>query len=179
MNKFKTRKLKIVELGNPYIRAVSKPVTNISDKKFQKFIDNLIKTCEKNNGVGIAAPQVSVGKRVFIVWSHKNKRYKKIPKMKPLAVINPKIISMSSQMKKDWEGCLSIPGLRGRVNRPVSIVAEFFGRDGRKVRQKFSGFVARIFLHEFDHLNGVVFIDRADPKDIVTEKEFKRIMKIK
>jgi len=137
--------LKIVELGNPYIRAVSKPVSNIADKKFQKFIDDLIKTCDVNDGVGVAAPQVAKGKRVFIVWARPNKRYKKAPEMKPLVVINPKIISLSSKMNKDWEGCLSIPGLRGKINRPDSLIADFFGRDGKKLRQKFSGFVAISF----------------------------------
>ena len=173
-----SKSLKIAELGSPYIRSVSRPISNIKDKKFQKFIDNLIKTCDVNNGVGIAAPQVAVGKRVFIVWSRPNKRYTKAPEMQPLAVINPKIIFTSSKMKKEWEGCLSIPGIRGNVKRPISIVAEFFTRDGKKITQKFSGFLARIFQHEFDHLNGIVFIDRTDPKDIVTEKEFKRIIKL-
>lgn len=175
-----TNVLKIKELGDPTIRKVAKAVSTaeIRNKKFHKFVADLISTCKAKDGVGIAAPQVGESKRVFIVWSRPGKRYRKnVPKMEPLVIINPKIISKSKKMLKDWEGCLSIPGIRGLVARNVSVEIEFLTSDGRKISSKFSGFPARIFQHEFDHLNGVVFIDRANPKDIVTEKEYKKRIK--
>lgn len=178
--------LKIRELGDPLIRTKAKEVkvAEIKSKKFQNFLQCLIQTCDKENGVGIAAPQVGVSKRVFIVWSRPNKkikqRYPKAPKMDPLVIINPKIVSRSKKLEKDWEGCLSVPGLRAKVPRHVSVETEFLDTNGRKISKKFSGttgsFVARIFQHEFDHLNGIVFLDRVDSKDIVTEKEFKKII---
>lgn len=170
--------LKIRELGDPIIRKVAKVVSmaEIRNKKFHKFVENLIFTCKVKNGVGIAAPQIGEGKRVFVIWSHPSKRYKKAPKMEPLVIINPKIVSKSKKIIKDWEGCLSIPGIRGVVSRHASLDAEFIDITGRKILKKFSGFPARIFQHEFDHLNGVVFIDRVNLKDIVTEKEYKKII---
>ena len=184
-NKMKGKILKIRELGDPIIRKVAKDVSlvQIKSKKFQKFTKDLIATCSAKDGVGIAAPQVDdkmwQSKRVFIVWSRPGKRYKKVPEMEPLVIINPKIISSSKKILKDWEGCLSIPGIRGLVPRYASVEVEFLDIFGEKVFAKFSGFLARIFQHEFDHLNGVVFIDRADLKNIMTESEFNKKMKIK
>lgn len=171
--------LKVVELGNPLLRAKAKTVSasEIKTKKFQNFCDNLIATCESNKGVGIASPQVGVSKKVFIVWSKPGKRYKTAPKMSPLVVINPTIKPLNKKQKKDWEGCLSIPGIRALVPRYTNIEVEYTTRDGKKVCEMYHDFVARIFQHENDHLDGKVFLDIVSSKDIVTEAEFKKIIK--
>src|SRR3989344_632295 len=168
--------MKIIELGNPILRKKAKLVskTEINSSKFQIFVKNLIKTCGEKNGVGIAAPQVGISKKVFIVWSRPNKRYKKAPVFGPEVVINPKIISSSKQKVKGWEGCLSVPGIRGLVPSAKLVRVEYLNNKGKKVKTSFSNFIARIFQHEFDHLYGIVFLDRTDPKDLVTEAEYKK-----
>lgn len=176
-----TKILKVIELGNPILRSKAKVVvlSEIKSKSFQNFCDNLIATCEAHFGVGIAAPQVGVSQRVFVVWSKSSKRYKTAPKMKPLVVINPKLRFLNKKQEKSWEGCLSIPGIRGLVTRYKDIEVTYTTRIGENKTEVYKDFVARIFQHEFDHINGVVFLDRANPKDLVTEVEYKKIIKRK
>lgn len=172
-----SKKLKIVELGGKILRTRAKVVSGkaLKTKEFQNFIDDLIKTCDLSSGVGIAAPQVNEGLRVFILWSRTTKKRKNIPKLGPIAIINPKIVSASKKIVKAWEGCLSIPGIRGLVPRHKSIDVEFVTREGEKLGLTLEDFPARIFQHEYDHLNGIVFLDRTDPKDLTTEKEYQKI----
>jgi peptide deformylase len=175
------KKLKIVELGDKILRTKAKVVSSveIKSRKFQELVDNLIKTCDLNEGVGVAAPQVGEGKRMFVLWSRTTKKRKgsrqKVPNLGPIAIINPKIVSTSKKIVKAWEGCLSIPGIRGLVPRHKSVDVEFITREGEKLSLTLEDFPARIFQHEFDHLNGIVFLDRTDPKDLVTEKEYQKI----
>lgn len=171
--------LNIIELGNKILRTKAKVVSasEIKTKEFQNFCNNLIATCDAKKGVGIAAPQVGVLHRVFIVWSKPSKRYKKAPKMEPLVVINPILKFLGTKKEKSFEGCLSIPGIRGLVSRYKKIEVSYITRDGENRKERYKDFVARIFQHEFDHLNGVVFLDRVDPKDLVTEKEYQKIIK--
>src|SRR3989344_4187690 len=109
--------LQIDQLGHPVLRQKARSVENIKSKKIQQLIDDLISTVMDVDGVGIAAPQVYQSLRIFIIASHPNPRYPHAPKMKPTAIINPKILDMSKGKAKDWEGCLSIPGLRGLIPR--------------------------------------------------------------
>lgn len=170
--------LQIAELGNPVIRKQAREVHNIADTELQQLIDDLVTTVEDVDGVGIAAPQVYNSIRVFILASHPNPRYPKAPKMKPTAIINPSIITKSKKIQKDWEGCLSIPGIRGLIPRHSSITVEYTSREGKKVIKTFKDFVARIFQHEYDHLEGIVFLDRVEtPKDLITEKEYQKLIK--
>ncbi len=171
--------LKLTELGDGILRtkATVVSITKLKSKKFQNFLQDLIKTCDAKSGVGIAAPQVGVGERVFILWSRPNKRYKDVPKLGPIAIINPKIISKSKKIVKSYEGCLSIPGIRGLVPRHQSVDVSFTTREGEKIKITMENFIARIFQHEYDHLNGIVFLDRTDPRDLVTDREYKKILK--
>lgn len=171
--------LQVAELGDPHLRMKASPVTNIETLEIQSLIKNLIATCEEVDGVGIAAPQVYQSLQLCIIASKPSPRYPKAPFLKPFAVINPKIVSKSKTMKKDWEGCLSIPGIRGLVPRHTWIVAEYTTADGKKKKQKFTDFVARVFQHEYDHLQGVMFLDRAKSTELVTNKECQKIMKKK
>ena len=167
--------LQIAQLGNKVLRARSKPVSKTGSDK--GLMEDLMVTLKEVNGVGIAAPQVYESKRIFIIHSYPNPRYPKAPKFGPIAVINPEIISNSEAVVEDWEGCLSIPGIRALVPRYKEITVEYQTREGKKERKKFKDFLARIFQHELDHLNGLVYLDRIkSTKDIVTEKEFLRII---
>lgn len=173
----KTKILQVAYLGNGVIRQKCKPVKDISDPNIQELIDDLIATCSYSQGVGIAAPQVYEPLRIFIVHSYPNPRYPNAPLMEPTEMINPKLVRKSKTMKTDWEGCLSIPGIRALVPRHTSIDVEYFDRNGVLQKKKYKDFVARIFQHELDHLNGIVFLDRAKSKDMITEKEYLLLMK--
>jgi peptide deformylase len=167
--------LQISQLGNPVLRRRSQFVENIKADRIQDLIDNLISTVQQANGVGIAAPQVAMGDRIFVVASRPNLRYPQAPKMEPTAMINPRIIASSTETAKDWEGCLSIPGIRGLVPRSRSIEIEYTSRDGKLHRQELRDFVARIFQHEHDHLDGIVFLDRVEStQELMTEDEYQR-----
>ncbi|MBD2186395.1 peptide deformylase [Planktothrix sp. FACHB-1355] len=167
--------LQVSQLGNPVIRQQSQPIADVRDRRIQELIDNLVETVIKENGVGIAAPQVGELDRLFIVASRPNLRYPNAPKMEPTAMINPHIIAHSSEVVKDWEGCLCIPGIRGLVPRYQAIEIEYTDRDGKLHRQELTDFVARIFQHEYDHLDGIVFLDRVESTlDLMTEQEYQQ-----
>lgn len=169
--------LEIAQLGQPVLRERASEVENPGDRKIQDFIDDLIATGIDSSGVGIAAPQVFESLRIFIISSRPNVRYPKAPEMGPTALINPEIISFSEEKEKDWEGCLSIPGIRGLVPRHKSIRVKYLTKDGKEVEGEFTGFIARIFQHELDHLDGIVFLDRIDSsKDLITEKEYQKLI---
>ncbi len=167
----------IAQLGHPVLRQTAEPITNIADQSVQSLIDDMLATVADANGVGIAAPQVYVPLRIFIIASRPNARYPDAPEMEPFAVINPELIRSSEDTAKDWEGCLSIPGIRGLVPRSRLIRVRYLTRTGLVREEEFVDFVARIFQHELDHLNGTVFLDRMESnRDIVTEKEYIRMM---
>lgn len=169
--------LEIAELGQHVLREKASDIDNVEEPAVQEFIDNLIETAIDSNGVGIAAPQVFEPYRIFIINSRPNPRYPEAPEMGPVAVINPEIISRSDEKEKDWEGCLSIPGIRGLVPRHKQIRTRYMTREGKIEEREFTDFVARIFQHEFDHLNGTVFLDRMESsREIITEKEYQRLM---
>jgi peptide deformylase len=169
--------LQIAQLGHSILRKKTDPVKNVKDIYIQNLIDDLIATVVEVNGVGIAAPQVYEPYQIFIIASHPNLRYPDAPKMEPTAIINPKINSHSEDLIKDWEGCLSIPGIRGLVPRYESISVEYTTRNGEREERELTDFIARIFQHEYDHLNGIVFLDRLENnKDIITEKEYQKLI---
>lgn len=168
---------KIAQLGNPILRSRARLVRNITDSSISQLIDSLIATAIASQGVGIAAPQISQSYRIFIVASHPNERYPYAPQMPPTAMINPKILSHGDEKVKDWEGCLSIPGIRGLVPRYKQIEVEYTTQDGKVERKILTDFIARIFQHELDHLDGKVFLDRVETtRDLYTEAEYQRLV---
>ena len=168
--------LDVIELGNPILRQKAQFVQDVQSDRIQTLVENLLVTVKEANGVGIAAPQVAQSDRLFIVASRPNLRYPTAPTMEPTAMLNPQILSHSDETVKGWEGCLSIPGIRGEVPRYQAIEVEYTGRDGKLYKQELTDFVARIFQHELDHLDGIVFIDRVEStQDIITEREYQRL----
>jgi peptide deformylase len=168
--------LQISEIGSPVLRQRSDTIVNIADPQIDDLIVNLIATADAANGVGIAAPQVASSVRLFIVASRPSPRYPHAPTMAPTAMINPQIVDRSGELVSGWEGCLSVPGLRGLVLRDRAIEVEYLTKHGELVRQELTGFVARIFQHELDHLDGILFPDRVStPTDLITETEYLKI----
>ena len=166
------RVLEIAQLGHPVLRQIAEPVAEIDDA-VRQLIDDLFATSENANGAGIAAPQVYVSSRVFILSIRPTARYPNAPDVEPMAVINPEVLWASEEKEKDWEGCLSVPGIRGKVPRPREIAVRFMTGDGKTVERSFSGFAARVFLHENDHLDGLTWLDHVENnQDIVSEKEY-------
>ncbi|MDX2231212.1 MAG: peptide deformylase [Leptolyngbyaceae cyanobacterium bins.349] len=166
---------KIIELGHPTLRQVAEPIADVKSDRIQTLCDRLLVMVREANGVGIAAPQVGESVRLFIVASRPNLRYPNAPTMAPMALINPRLVAHSQDTAKGWEGCLSVPGLRGLVPRYQAIEVEYTGRDGKLYQQTLTDFVARIFQHELDHLDGTVFLDRVETtRDLMTEQEFQR-----
>ncbi len=168
--------LPVACVGNEHLRQIAQPVETITPR-IEKLIQSLIATAESANGVGIAAPQLCQDDRVFIVASRPTPRYPQAPLMTPKAMINPEIIASSPKMSKDWEGCLSVPGRRGLVPRHQWVQVEYLNTKGTIERTILHDFVARIFQHELDHLDGIIFLDRIESsQDLYTEEEYQQII---
>lgn len=165
----------IAQLGQPVLREVGQRIADPLDAAVQALIDDMLVTVADANGVGIAAPQVFESLSLFVISSHPNPRYPHAPKMEPTAFINPEILWVSDDTQKEWEGCLSIPGLRGLVPRHRKIGVRYLTRTGEAREDEYSDFLARVFQHEFDHIQGIMFIDRLESTlDLITEKEYIR-----
>ena len=167
----------IAQLGEPVLRNPARSIDNILDPDVSRLIQELIDTAIANQGVGIAAPQISRPYRIFIVASHKCDRYPHAPTMAPTPMINPRILSHGNDMVKDWEGCLSVPNVRGLVPRYDRLEVEYTTKHGKTKQEILTGFIARIFQHELDHLDGIVFTDRiTNPDDLYSEAEYRQFM---
>lgn len=169
-----TQDFQILELGQPDLRRVANKVTDIDQPELQQQIDALIEFVQQRGGMGIAATQVGLNQRFFIMSSHPNERYPYAPDMPPTCVINPEIIWHSPVMEKDWEGCLSVPGLRALVPRYKQIQVRYQLRDGTLIETLYEDFMARLFQHELDHLDGKVFVDRVESTmEMMTESSWR------
>jgi peptide deformylase len=167
----------IAQLGQPVLREVAGKIADPADPALQALIDDMLVTVADANGVGIAAPQVFEPLSLFIVASRPNVRYPFAPEMEPTAMINPELLWVSDEMEKGWEGCLSIPGLRGPVPRHRRIGVRYLTRAGELREEEYADFLARVFQHEFDHLQGIVFVDRVEStRELVSEKEYLRLV---
>ncbi|WP_047042179.1 peptide deformylase [Vibrio mexicanus] len=168
-----TTKPDIAQLGHPVLRQKANEVVDILSEECQVLINEMITTVEQANGVGIAAPQIYQSLRIFIMSSKPNARYPDAPDMPVTAVINPEIVEASSEVEKGWEGCLSVPSMRGFVPRHKTIRVRYFDQQGHLQEAVFTDFLARVFQHELDHLDGITFVDRLETtKDLISESEW-------
>jgi peptide deformylase len=152
-------------------------VASPTDPAVRTLGEDLLETLRDADGVGLAAPQVYVGLSLFLIAPRPNPRYPDAPSVAPEVVINPEVLDRSPELEKGWEGCLSIPGIRGEVPRHSWIDVAYLTIDGSRVERRFEGFEARIFQHEHDHLLGLVFLDRLEsPRDIISDKEYRRMI---
>lgn len=163
----------IAQLGAPVLRQMACPVDDFAAPKFQQLIAEMQEAMLASNGVGIAAPQLGHSWQIIIVASRPTSRYPNAPEMAPLVMINPGFSIIDSQTDKDYEGCLSVPGIRALVPRYREIAVEYLNLAGEVCQLSLQGFPARVFQHEYDHLLGKVFLDRVeDSLDIIAESEF-------
>ena len=154
---------KIIYLDNPVLRQRARKVAAF-DVALKKLVDDMLETMREAPGVGLAAPQVAVGQRVIVVGVPPADPDEEDPSPdagKTWAVINPEIVKASEEKAVGAEACLSIPGYAGDVERHQAVVIKGFNVRGKPIRIKAEDFTARVFQHEIDHLNGVLFIDRA------------------
>ena len=166
-----------VQLGAKILREHAIAVDDIHAADIRQTIDRMEKIMIETQGVGIAAPQVNVSKRIIIVASHPTRRYPYAPFMASTAMLNPAFQALSDVKEKSWEGCLSIPSIRALVPRYQSIVAQYTDLQGVFRELELNGFVARIFQHECDHLDGKVYLDRVeDNADIISEHEYYKLI---
>lgn len=170
--------LNIARLGHPILRQRALPVAadELGSASIQRLIDDMIETMRDSDGVGLAAPQVHVLKRVVLVEvKSPHPRYPGQLGVPLTAIINPEIIEHSAEQEEDWEGCLSIPDLRGRVPRWKSLHVTGLDRAGKEISLEASQFFARVIQHEADHLDGVVFPDRMlDLSTLTHLREFQK-----
>ncbi len=159
--------LKIANLGNPVLRIPAEPVKNIQSPEIQRLIDDMIETMREYRGVGLAAPQVHRPVQLAIIEALESERPAH-GTANPTVLINPRIVPATDRMEEDWEGCLSIPNLRGKVPRFVEIEVQASDRRGKQVSLKAVDFFARVIQHEHDHLLGTVFLDRMKSLETLT-----------
>jgi peptide deformylase len=146
----------IVTIPDEVLRRKAHKVTNF-DKDLSTLIDDMFETMRQAPGVGLAAPQIDISQRVIVVEYAEEED----EKPKSFAIINPEIIKTSAETEMGIEGCLSIPNLVGEVERFSAVAVKGFNKQGKPVKIKSNGWLARIFQHEIDHLEGILFTDRA------------------
>ena len=161
----------VVELGDPCLRTPATPVLDPCSPDTLRIIQQMVVALKGHRGIGIAAPQIGISKQLFIVAPHQSIAHPYTSLTTGLVVINPSISILTDDVTYEWEGCLSIPGLRGYIPRQCHIMIEYHTIHGDRVSDTYDGFTARIFLHEYDHLFGTVFLDRVEDikKHLITD----------
>ncbi len=149
-------------MGHPKLLRVAEPIMEFNTKKLNDLVQDMFDTMAHLNGAGLAAPQIGVNKRLVIFGVDANPRYPDAEAVPTTVLINPTISILSDKKEEDWEGCLSLPGLRGLVTRPSEIRYEGYDQYGKKIEREVKGFHARVVQHEVDHLDGVLYPMRMD-----------------
>lgn len=174
---------KIASLGEPVLRRPTEnvPLDQIGSPRVQGLIDDMIETMRDADGAGIAAPQVYDSSRVCVIEVKNNPRYPDFPGIPLLVLVNPVLTALAGNgaLRKEesitmYEGCLSVPGIRGRVQRPRRVRVQALSRTGEALDFVWEGIPAAVVQHECDHLDGVLFVDRADPKTLTFLREYER-----
>ncbi len=169
--------VRIAQLGDSVLRLQAKSIEDVDSGAIVTIIEEMLDILIESNGVGLAAPQISESVCIVIIASRPSQRYPNAPEMEPVVMLNPRFEVLSQTMKKDWEGCLSIPGIRALVPRFEKIKITYLDRQGEQQEWIVDDFIARIFQHEYDHLKGLVYLDRVENnRDIISESEFQKLM---
>ncbi|NUP07831.1 MAG: peptide deformylase [Polyangiaceae bacterium] len=172
--------LKIAQIGHPVLRERSREITpeELASERIQRFIDDLVETMRDANGAGLAAPQVYEPVRICAIEVKDNPRYPYKPNIPLTILVNPVIKPISEETFENYEGCLSVPNLRGVVRRFADIEVTYWDRTGETQTRVVHGLTAGTFQHECDHLDGKVFLDRVeDTSTLSTWAEFDRFHK--
>jgi peptide deformylase len=154
--------LKVARLGHPVLRQQGRPVPvdQIRSPQIQRLIDDMVETMREYDGAGLAAPQVHTSLRVAVIEVLANPRYPDAPRIPLTVLVNPVVTPLTEAMEDGWEGCLSVPDMRGMVPRFTAVRLEYVDRDGQRVETVAKDFFARVVQHETDHLDGIVYVDR-------------------
>ena len=152
----------VVKMGNQQLATPSEPILDLSASRIEllELIDDMTDTMRNEGGVGLAAPQIGCNKRVIIFGFEQNQRYPNEQGVPFTVLINPVITALSSEMNDAWEGCLSVPGLRGLVPRHTHIEYKGYDVTGQLITRVVDGFHARVVQHEYDHLDGILYPER-------------------
>ncbi len=167
-------------MGHPVLREVARPLEpdEISDESVRRLVADMVETLHDYSGVGLAAPQIGESVRLAIIEiAGGPTRYGDVESMPLTVFINPTIEVVDPETGGYWEGCLSVPGLRGYVERPQHVKVRYTSDRGEAKELELQGFFATVFQHEFDHLDGKLFLDRiADTRLLAFEREFERYL---
>jgi peptide deformylase len=152
--------LKIARLGHPILQEIASPVDDYKDPEIKKIISDMIETLEDAGGIGLAAPQVHVSKRIVIFFVPESRLEDERDQVELTTMINPEIKPLNDKINRDWEACLSIPNLMGAVERYSHIKYSWFDINGKYFEREASGYHARVVQHECDHLDGKLYPSR-------------------
>jgi peptide deformylase len=160
--------LKVARLGHPVLRQVARPLDaeTIRSAEIQRVIDDMVETMREYDGAGLAANQVHTLHQIAVIEVQSNPRYPDAPSIPLMVLINPVVTPLTDEMEDGWEGCLSVPDMRGVVPRYTAVRLQCHDRDGRAVDLVAKDFFARVIQHETDHLSGIVYLDRM--RDLAT-----------
>jgi peptide deformylase len=167
---------KIIRMGHPVLRKEGKkvPIKNIKSPEIVSLIKDMHETMKSSDGIGLAAPQIGESLQLAIIEIPEDSpRYPGTKKSDLLIIFNPKVTILDKKNQGYWEGCLSLPGLRGYVERPRKIRVDFLNENGEEVSLKLEGFLSTVFQHEIDHIFGKLYVDRMkDPKKFSFTEEY-------
>lgn len=152
----------ILRIGDPRLRQVSAPVEAFDTPELHALIEDMFDTMAAADGAGLAAPQIGVLKRIMIFGIESSSRYRDVEIVPTTVLINPEFDVIDDTRQGFWEGCLSVPGMRGYVERPASIRYRGYDQFGEPVERAADGFHAIVFQHEYDHLDGILYPDRLE-----------------
>lgn len=166
----------VIRMGHPNLRVPAEdyPVDQIGSGEFNVLIEDMHETLHAYGGIGLAAPQIDVGYRIAVIEIENTQtRYGEIEQTQFDVYINPVITPIADETAGYWEGCLSVPGMMGYVERPQHIRVDYTDRNGEPASKEAHGFLATVFQHEFDHLDGILYVDRIEDKSMFAfEEEF-------
>ena len=170
--------LKIAKIGHPVLLKKSEPVKKIQKEELKRLIIDMTHTLLDANGIGLAAPQIYINKRIILFRSQSiNGEKTKKKKIEITPLINPSYINSSDEFEDDWEGCLSIPGMLGKVRRFKKIIYKGYNLQGKLLKKSVEGLYARVIQHECDHLEGILYTSKlVDPKDFGFAEEIQNYL---
>ena len=171
------RPLRIAQIGHPILRQPTRMLTReeLLSEEIQSFLDDLVETMREASGAGLAANQVYQSLRICAVEVRNNSRYPYRPNIPLTILVNPVLTPASDETFINYEGCLSVPNLRGQVRRHCEVHVEALDREGNSISTVVKGMTAATYQHEVDHLDGKIFLDRVeDPNSVVTLENFQR-----
>jgi peptide deformylase len=150
----------VLRMGHPVLRERAKPVERFASPELKALIEDMKETMAAKHGAGLAAPQIGVSERVVIFGVQGNPRYPDAEEVPFTVLVNPKLVILTREVEQDWEGCLSVPGMRGLVPRYTRLRYSGFDADGNPIEREAEGFHARVVQHECDHLDGILYPQR-------------------